>query len=117
MGDEITPDTSAVAAGIASALRDVINRGKAQLGDKTLVDVLHPFSAALTMTASQGLSIVDSWAIATDIANEAAQATKNLRPRIGRARPHAEQSLGTPDPGAISMALIICAIGKTINHF
>lgn len=117
LGDEITPDTSAVAAGIASALRDVINRGKAQLGDKTLVDVLHPFSAALTMTASQGLSIVDSWAIATDIANEAAQATKNLRPRIGRARPHAEQSLGTPDPGAISMALIICAIGKTINHF
>lgn len=117
LGDEITPDTSAVATGIASALRDVINRGKAQLGDKTLVDVLHPFSAALTMTASQGLSIVDSWAIATDIANEAAQATKNLRPRIGRARPHAEQSLGTPDPGAISMALIICAIEKTINHF
>jgi dihydroxyacetone kinase len=117
LGDEITPDTSAVAVGIASALRDVINRGKAQLGDKTLVDVLHPFSAALTMTASQGLSIVDSWAIATDIANEAAQATKNLRPRIGRARPHAEQSLGTPDPGAISMALIICAIEKTINHF
>ncbi|SEQ37841.1 dihydroxyacetone kinase family protein [Nitrosomonas ureae] len=116
LGDKITPDASAVAAGIASALRDVINRGKAQLGDKTLVDVLHPFSAALTTTASQGLSIVDSWAIATDIANEAAQATKNLRPRIGRARPHAEQSLGTPDPGAISLALIIRAIEKTLNH-
>lgn len=116
LGDKITPDASAVAVGIASALRDVINRGKAQLGDKTLVDVLHPFSAALTTTASQGLSIVDSWAIATDIANEAAQATKNLRPRIGRARPHAEQSLGTPDPGAISLALIIRAIEKTLNH-
>lgn len=116
LGDKITPDASAVAVGIASALRDVINRGKAQLGDKTLVDVLHPFSAALTTTASQGLSIVDSWAIAADIANEAAQATKNLRPRIGRARPHAEQSLGTPDPGAISLALIIRAIEKTLNH-
>lgn len=117
LGDEITPHASTVAVGIASALLDITNLGKAQLGDKTLVDVLHPFSAALTMTASQGLSIVDSWAVATDIANEAAQATKNLRPRIGRARPHAEQSLGTPDPGAISMALIICAIEKTISRF
>ena len=117
LGDEITPDASAVAAGVASALHDVTNLGKAQLGDKTLVDVLHPFSAALTMTASQGLSILDSWNVATDIAHEAAQATKNLRPRIGRARPHAEQSLGTPDPGAISMALIICAIKKILNRF
>lgn len=115
LGDEATPRASIVAVGIASALRDVTNLGKAQLGDKTLVDVLFPFSSALATAASQGLSIADSWAVATDIANEAAQSTKNLLPKIGRARPHVEQSLGTPDPGAISMALIISAIGKTIN--
>ncbi len=115
LGDEATPQASTVAVGIASALRDVTNLGKAQLGDKTLVDVLFPFSSALAAAASQGLSIADSWAVAADIANGAAQSTKHLLPKIGRARPHAEQSLGTPDPGAISMALIISAIGKTIN--
>ncbi len=117
LGDEATPQASTIAVGIASALHDVTNLGKAQLGDKTLVDVLLPFSAALATAASQGLSIANSWAVATDIANEAAQSTKNLLPKIGRARPHAVQSLGTPDPGAISMALIICAIGKTIGRF
>ncbi|MBY0475300.1 MAG: dihydroxyacetone kinase family protein [Nitrosomonas sp.] len=117
LGDEAAPQASTIAVGIASALHDVTNLGKAQLGDKTLVDVLLPFSAALATAASQGLSIAGSWAVATDIANEAAQSTKNLLPKIGRARPHAEQSLGTPDPGAISMALIICAIGKTISRF
>lgn len=117
LGDEAAPQASTIAVGIASALHDVTNLGKAQLGDKTLVDVLLPFSAALATAASQGLSIANSWAVATDIANEAAQSTKNLLPKIGRARPHAVQSLGTPDPGAISMALIICAIGKTIGRF
>lgn len=116
LGDEATPKASTVAVGIASALRDVTNLGKAQLGDKTLIDVLLPFSAALATTASQGLSIADSWIVGSNIANEAAQATKNLLPKTGRARSHAKQSLGTPDPGAISMALIISAIGKTISR-
>jgi dihydroxyacetone kinase len=41
-----------------------------------------------------------------------AQDTKDLLPKIGRARPHAQKSLGTPDPGALSMAMIIGAIEK-----
>ena len=37
----------------------------------------------------------------------AAAATADLLPRMGRARPHAEKSLGTPDAGAHSLALIV----------
>ena len=33
-------------------------------------------------------------------------------PRMGRARPHAEKSLGTPDPGAISLALTMTAVAE-----
>jgi dihydroxyacetone kinase len=38
-----------------------------------------------------------------------------LVPKIGRARPLAERSVGTPDPGAISLALIVTAIGDVFG--
>lgn len=45
----------------------------------------------------------------------AAEATRNLTPKIGRARPHAEKSIDIPDPGAVSMALIIHATSKIMR--
>ena len=114
-GDDAMPDVSTIAAGAASALRGVTDLGQAQVGDKTLVDVLHPFAAALASGASHDLSIPDAWAVAAMIADEAAQATAHLLPKIGRARPHAEKSIGTPDPGAISMALIIRAVERILR--
>jgi hypothetical protein len=38
-----------------------------------------------------------------------------LVPKIGRARPLAERSVGTPDPGAISLALIVTAVGNVLG--
>ncbi|MER0202298.1 MAG: DAK2 domain-containing protein [Nitrosomonas sp.] len=113
--DEAKPDAATVAFGVAAALDAVSNLGKAQLGDKTLVDVLHPFAQALAAGAAQNLTVAAAWTMAAHIADEAAQATRNLMPRIGRARPHAEKSIGTPDPGAVSMALIIHAADKIIR--
>ncbi|MDP1788667.1 dihydroxyacetone kinase family protein [Nitrosomonas sp.] len=116
LGDEARPSTSAIAAGTAAALRGVTDLGKAQTGDKTMIDVLHPFAAALACGASRGLSIPDAWAAATIIADEAAQATARLLPKIGRARLHAEKSIDSPDPGAISMALIIRSVGEVLTE-
>ena len=114
--DEAKPDAAIVAIGVAAALDAVSNLGKAQPGDKTLVDVLHPFAQALAAGAAQNLTVAAAWTMAAHIADEAAQATRNLMPRIGRARPHAEKSIGTPDPGAVSMALIIRAADKIIRR-
>jgi dihydroxyacetone kinase len=47
------------------------------------------------------------------VALTAAEKTKELLPKIGRARPHAEKSLGVIDPGALSMAMIIEAMEGT----
>lgn len=115
-GDEMRPDATTVVAGVATAVREVQHLGKAQLGDKTLVDVLHPFSEELANGVSCGLSIPDAWTAATKTANEAAQATQNMVPKIGRARPHAEKSVGTPDPGAVSMALIIYSVDQVVRE-
>lgn len=114
LGNKSAPSGSSVAAGIALALRNVVVLGKAQLGDKTLVDVLHPFSASLDAAVSRGLSLSEAWSIAADIAQDAGHGTRHLLPKIGRARPHAEKSLGTPDPGAISLVLILRAVEKIL---
>ena len=55
LGDTFRPDATLVAAGVASALQAVMKVGRAQSGDKTLVDVLQPFSTALAQGAVDGL--------------------------------------------------------------
>ncbi|MEV7604032.1 dihydroxyacetone kinase family protein [Paenarthrobacter sp. NPDC089322] len=114
VGDAEKPNAAAVAAGVAEAKRSIMDFGKAKVGDKTLVDVLAPFSDALTAAVNDGGPLRDAWGAAAGIAEQSAEATANLLPLMGRARPHAEKSLGTPDAGAVSMALIIRAIHNTL---
>ncbi|MFI2565227.1 dihydroxyacetone kinase family protein [Paenarthrobacter sp. NPDC018779] len=114
VGDTDAPNAAAVAAGVAEAKRSIMDFGKAKVGDKTLVDVLSPFSDALTAAVNDGGSLRDAWGTAATVAEQSAEATANLLPLMGRARPHAEKSLGTPDAGAISMALIVRAIHNTL---
>jgi D-erythrulose 4-kinase len=102
-----------ISLGVAKALQNVQNFGKAQVGDKTLIDTLDPFSSSISSSVASGKSFSDSWASAALVAEQAAESTKDLLPKIGRARPHAEKSLGTPDPGALSLALIIRAVERS----
>ena len=102
-----------ISLGVAKALQNVQNFGKAQVGDKTLIDTLDPFSRSISSSVASGKSFSDSWASASLVAEQAAESTKDLLPKIGRARPHAEKSLGTPDPGALSLALIIRAVERS----
>ena len=111
IGDEDAPTAASVAAGVAAASRGITAYGKAEVGDKTMVDALVPFSTELTLGVDAGASLAAAWAAAADAATRSAAATADLLPRVGRARPHAEKSLGTPDPGAHSLALIATAVG------
>ncbi|APX02332.1 dihydroxyacetone kinase family protein [Arthrobacter sp. QXT-31] len=114
IGNSTTPDAGAVAAGVAEAAASIMGFGKAKVGDKTLVDVLVPFRDALSAAVGTGHSLTDAWGTAASAAQQAAEETANLLPLMGRARPHAEKSLGTPDAGAVSMALIVRAIHNTL---
>jgi dihydroxyacetone kinase len=114
LGDELRPDVGSVTRGIESARDEVMRFGRAEMGDKTLVDVLVPFSAALREAADGGASLVEAWAAATVRADAAARRTAELTPRIGRARPLAERSVGTPDPGAVSLALVVAAVNQVL---
>ena len=108
------PDAHAVAAGVADGARGVQTYGKAEVGDKTLVDALVPFTTELTTALDAGASLADAWRAASDAATRAAEATSDLLPRMGRARSHGEHAVGTPDPGAISLALIATRVGELL---
>lgn len=114
LGDEGRPESRAVAAGVAAASRGVTDYGKAEVGDKTLVDALVPFSTTLTHAVDAGAGLASAWRNAADAATRAAAATADLLPRMGRARTHGQNSVGTPDPGAHSLALIVTAVGDLL---
>jgi D-erythrulose 4-kinase len=101
-----------LAAAIEHGAGAIQAAGKANLGDKTMLDSLLPFAAALTAHLNNGAPLREAWTDAALTATTAAEATASLIPRVGRARPLAAKSVGTPDPGAISMALILAAVGS-----
>ncbi len=115
LGDEVGPDAAAVANAVDAARTTVQTLGKAELGDKTMVDAIIPFADALVRHVGAGVALADAWAAAAVDATRAAEATARLRPNLGRARPHVEKSLGTPDPGAISFAQSMTAVGAMLR--
>lgn len=107
---ERAPGPEEFATAAESALGAVTSLGKAAPGDKTLVDVLQPFVTAFTRETGAGTPPGRAFAAAVTEARTAAEATARMRPRLGRARPLAERSVGTPDPGAVSLAAVLDAV-------
>lgn len=114
IGNKEQPDAPLVAQAVSQACAAVMHFGKAKPGDKTLVDVLLPFSQALNAEVNETLSLTEAWHRAVRVAQQSAKDTAQLRPKIGRARPLAERSIGTPDAGAVSLATIIATVGNCL---
>lgn len=114
VGNSAIPDASALAAGVTAFADRIVQLGKAETGDKTMVDALMPFASCLSRLVSTGAGPGEAWQEAAREAAAAAEATANLLPLKGRARPLAEKSLGTPDPGATSLAMVFAVMGP---HF
>lgn len=115
LGDETSPDARRVALGVRHAKEGIMHFGKAKPGDKTMVDVLVPFSDRLTERVAAGDTLTDAWAVASRQATQSASETAQLLPKMGRARPLAEKSLGTPDAGAVSLALIVNKVLRVLE--
>ena len=105
LGDTGRPDSATVAAGMRDGYDALIRLGGAAPGDKTMLDALLPFVEELERRVADGEPWQPAWSAAADVAIEAARATADLRPKVGRARPLAERSVGTPDAGATSLAM------------
>ncbi|EMF9801011.1 dihydroxyacetone kinase family protein [Salmonella enterica] len=115
LGNEECPDAKGVAYAVVQASEGVMHFGKAKPGDKTLVDVLHPFSQAL-LEAAETHTLSVAWQLAAGVAQLSAENTAQLVPKIGRARPLAERSLGTPDAGAVSLAMVVMTVAEFMKQ-
>ncbi len=116
LSDNGNIDDGAVVRGGRRALDSVTTLGRAKPGDKTLVDAFVPFVETLESEFASGKTLADAWNKAAETAKVAADATAPLAPKLGRARPLAEKSIGHPDAGAISLALVAETIGKKLKN-
>ncbi|MET4638409.1 dihydroxyacetone kinase family protein [Mycetocola sp. 2940] len=112
LGDTEQPSAETMAAAVNAFADRLLELGKAEPGDKTMMDAIVPFAEGLDDGIRNGFSFPDAWITAAAVAVRAAEDTAALRPKKGRARPLAEKSLGTPDPGATSFGLIVTALGR-----
>ncbi|MBB5955311.1 dihydroxyacetone kinase-like protein [Saccharothrix tamanrassetensis] len=107
VGDAAELDAGAVAGALRAALEGVVARGKAAVGDKTMVDALTPAVAAASSVAATGGDVAGVLAAAAEAAEQGAESTVPLVARKGRASYLGERSAGHLDPGARSTALLL----------
>ena len=115
LDDESRPGAEQGVAAVQAALDLVTTFGKAQRHDKTLLDALIPFVESLEESLGGGQAFPAAWSTAAEVATTEAQATADLAPKIGRARVLSDRSQGHPDPGAISLAMIVTAVGERLG--
>ncbi|KRE80667.1 dihydroxyacetone kinase family protein [Arthrobacter sp. Soil762] len=115
LGSRATYTNEDAIAAVAAFVGAVTELGKAEPGDKTMVDALLPFREAFLREFDGGTTLAQALTVAASAARAAAAKTAELRPLKGRARPLAEKSLGHPDPGAVSFGLIAERIAAYIH--
>ena len=114
LGDGAAPDGARLRAAVRAGATELAAVGGARPGDKTMLDALLPFADAFEAALDGGAAVGDAWRTAADAATAAAAATAELTPKLGRARPLAARSVGTPDAGATSMAACLRAAGEAV---
>jgi phosphoenolpyruvate---glycerone phosphotransferase subunit DhaL len=95
------------AAALDGAVDGVQMRGKAEVGDKTMIDALIPARDSFRAALADGASFVEALGRSAEAAEEGMRATIPLVARKGRASYLGERSAGHQDPGATSSYLLI----------
>jgi dihydroxyacetone kinase phosphoprotein-dependent L subunit len=92
---------------LGSAIEGIQARGGAKLGDKTLLDALIPVREAIQKHAAAGTPLGEALCDCACAAEKAIDDTRNLIAHRGRASQVGERSANTPDPGIVSIAVIL----------
>jgi dihydroxyacetone kinase-like protein len=106
--------TGLLARLLKAAQQGIAERGKAELGSKTMLDALAPAAAAAETARGEDLRV--SLALAAEAAEAGARATSAMEPRHGRAGWLAERSLGHEDAGARLVAVMVRAAARSLGQ-
>jgi len=111
--EELT--TEDIGAMLTAGLEGIKQRGKAVVGEKTMVDALEPAVQAYTAAAEAGKDLLACLKAAVAAAEEGKKATIPLVAKKGRAHYLGERSAGHQDPGATSAELLLRAMVKVLE--
>ena len=111
--EDLSPED--VAGALEAALGGIKQRGKAEVGDKTIVDALEPAVEAAKEASTSGGGAGEVFRAAAEAAEEGAEATVPLTARRGRASYLGPRSAGHMDPGARSTYLLLDAAARALG--
>lgn len=112
VGNRLNLDSEALAAWLSAACQGIRDRGRAEPGDKTMIDAWVPaVSAALERAREKG-STLDILIAARDGAKDGMEATAAMEARRGRAAKLGKRSMGHIDPGAASTYVMLRAMSE-----
>lgn len=97
------------------SLDAIMKRGRARVGDKTMVDALEPAVCALEKAAALELSVEEGFFMAAEAAKQGVEYTKQIRARFGRAKYYGDKAIGLQDAGATSVWLMFQAMYDWIS--
>jgi phosphoenolpyruvate---glycerone phosphotransferase subunit DhaL len=114
LGDKEEVSAEDAAEALEAALGGIKQRGKAEVGDKTIVDALEPAVEAAKEAAGEG-SVAGVFRSAADAAKEGAESTVPLTARRGRASYLGARAAGHQDPGATSTYMLLDAAARALE--
>ena len=111
------PDNAveALVRAFAAAMEGIQARGKAAVGDRTLVDGLDAVSNSLGLSLTAGLGTHEALAQASRAASASAEATAEMEPKAGRASWVPERAKGHPDAGCEMLAIALEAVATSVG--
>jgi dihydroxyacetone kinase-like protein len=115
-GGEATLEPETFAKALRAGVEGVVSRGKAELGDKTMIDALAPALDALDAALGAGEPMAAALRAASTAADAGRDATTPMTARKGRASYLGERSAGHQDPGATSAALLVAAAATALEE-
>ena len=110
-----TLDDDAIVDAIAAMARGIQDRGKAERGDKTMIDAWLPAVEATRAAQADGKPLGDCLNFAVLAAQAGAESTKSMVASKGRASRLGERALGHMDPGAASAVIVLRAFAEAFR--
>ncbi len=94
----------------------ILDIGKANLGDKTLIDTLSPAVRAIEAAEKEGKALAEALADFEQAAQKGMESTKDMLAKMGRASRLGERTIGHQDAGATSCYFILRSLASAVSH-
>ena len=108
-------DLSDVVRMAQAGINGIRERGKADVGDKTMLDTLVPWAEALAQAESEGKSLPEALSVSRPAAEQGMLSTKGMMPKIGRASWLGERTKDVQDAGATSSYLMVKSLTEYLT--